>query len=167
MTYLDLAQRENWELLLSERRIAVKHDKPVRKNSLYEYTPISPIYATPRSRLLLIGTQSDSAEPRWFLGARASQYLYVSPSMTTAYVSGVQAADIKSIGLNRMTLVEFKDYGVSPYVLQLAIPYWLEDISVEVWEYQGYIPIDADNSEILDRLDAIEDKLDALENYGT
>ncbi len=63
-----------------------------------------------------------------------------------------------------MNLVEFKDYDVSPYVLQLDIPYWLEDIFIEVWEYTGYV--DPGYQEVLDRLDAIEEKIDFTENYG-
>lgn len=166
MPVWDLATRENWELLLSERRAVTYSNNTAPTDLRYKYTPISPIYATPQSHTLLIGTVSNSALQHWFLGAIASQYLYVSPSMTLDTTSGVQAGDSKKIGLNRLTLIEFKNYDVSPYILKLEIPYWLEDIAVEVWEYQGYIPASEDNSEILDRLDAIEDKLDALENYG-
>lgn len=135
----DLVTRENWELILSERRVVVYKNGTSPVNDNYKYTPISPIYASPNSHILLIGTQSNSALSHWFLGARVSQYLYVSPSTTPNLISGVQTSDIKRVGLNRLTLVKFEDYGVLPYILQLEIPYWLEDIYVEVWEYQGNI----------------------------
>lgn len=165
MSVWDLATVGNWELLLTETRIATRESTTVRPDSLYEYIPIQPIYVAPISHTLLIGTQSNTAQPHWFLGARASQFLYVSPSMSSAFVSGVQASDIQKVGLNRLTLVEFKNYDVAPYVLQLDIPYWLEDIYVEVWEYQGNIggeQSEFDASDIIERLQRIENKVDAI-----
>jgi hypothetical protein len=165
MLVWDLAERDNWELILSDRR-TVKYLENKKSTDLkYKYTPIAPIYATTESHTLLIGAVSNSALQHWFLGARASQYLYVSPSQSGSFTSGVQVEGIKPIGLNRLTLVQFKNFGVTPYVLQLEIPYWLEDIYVEVWEYSGYI--EPGYQEILDRLDSIETKTDSIENYGT
>ena len=80
-------------------------------------------------------------------------------------MSGVQTSDIKRVGLNRLTLVKFEDYGIYPYVLELQIPYWLEDIYVEVWEYQGQIDDVAqqhDINEILARLERIEQNIDMI-----
>ncbi|MBE9193254.1 hypothetical protein IQ230_23490 [Gloeocapsopsis crepidinum LEGE 06123] len=159
MTRWDLATLDNWQLILSETRIA-QRKQPIRSDSLYEYEPISPIYTNPHSHVLLIGTYSETAKPYWFLGARASQYLYVSPSMNDRFISGVQTSDIKRIGLNRLTLVKFENYGVSPYALQLEIPYWIEDIYVEVWEYLDDIQEGGEQyQEMLDRLNSIEDLL--------
>ncbi len=139
MSVWDLSTRENWELILSERRVAQRIPNSSSAQYEYKYIPISPIYTNPNSHTLLVGTYSETALPYWFLGARASQYLYVSPSDDYRFISGVQASDIKRVGLNRLTLIKFEDYGVLPYVLQLEIPYWLEDIYVEVWEYQDII----------------------------
>lgn len=158
MTNWDLATRENWELILSDQRTVVYKEGTQPTAIPYKYAPISPIYANPRSHVLLIGTYSKNARAHWFLGARASQYLYVSPSMNSSFLtSGVQASDTKKIGLNRFTLVEFKNYNIVPYVLQLDIPYWLEHIYVEVWEYQDDLVNDVD-----DRLFDIQATLDAM-----
>lgn len=157
MVDLELANSQNWELILTQRRAVIYHTDKVLRNSLYEYDPIQPIYANPRSHLLLIGTKSESSPSYWFLGARAAQFLYVSPSMESYVISGVQAQGTKNIGLNRITLVQFEDYGVSPYTLQLSIPRWIEDIQIEVWEYAN--PIVSDSQIIIDRLDSIETKL--------
>ncbi len=164
MPVWDLATRENWELLLQDRRIAQRVSDPNLAPYLYKYKPINPIYATPNSTTLLIGAYSDSARPTWFLGATASQYLYVSPSFDSQLIGGVQSSDSKKIGLRRLTLVKFDDYDISPYTLQLDIPYWLEDIYIEVWEYTGYI--EPGYQEVLDRLDSIEMKIDAMETQG-
>lgn len=164
MPVWDLAQLDNWELILSDRR-TVKYLENKKSTDLkYKYTPIDPIYTTTSSHTLLIGAVSNSALQHWFLGARASQYLYVSPSQSGNFTSGVQVEGIKPIGLNRLTLVEFKNFNVVPYVVQLEIPYWLEDIYIEVWEYDGYM--EPGYQEVLDRLDSIETKIDAIENYG-
>lgn len=162
MTSIDLATRDNWELILTQTSVVTRHSDKIRNDSLYEYDPIQPIYTTPRSPLLLIGTKSETALRRWFLGAIASQFLYVSPSTTSYVISGVQAQESRKIGLNRLTLVKFEDYGISPYILQLSIPYWIEDITVEVWEYAD--PLVSDSQNIIDRLDAIEIKIDNSSN---
>lgn len=157
---LDLATKENWELLISESR-TVTYTSGTPANDNYKYTPISPFFANPNSHILLIGTASNSALNHWFLGARASQYLYVSPSVNSNLISGVQTSEVKRVGLNRLTLVRFPDYGILPYVLQLEIPYWLEDIYVEVWEYQGmHYGEDEQYENIILRLESIEEKID-------
>lgn len=162
MPVWDLATREDWNLILTESRVAErKPTNPDPARYEYLYTAIPPIYATPNSHVLLIGTYSRSAEPHWFLGARVSQYLYVSPSMNSNFVSGVQTSDIKRVGLNRLTLIEFPNYNILPYVIQLDIPYWLEDIYIEIWEHQGYHLDESKRYEdIIARLDSIEEKLD-------
>lgn len=157
MADLQLADSSNWELLLSQSKVATRHADRLVANSYYEYEPIPP-FANPQSHLLLIGTRSDTAKPYWFLGARASQYLYLSPNISSNFTSGVQAGNSINVGLNRMTVVEFKDYDIFNYVLKLEIPYWIEDIYIEVFEYVGFVEPDA--RQILDRLDSIETKLD-------
>lgn len=160
MTDWDLVTRENWQLILTDRRI-VEKTPPVVPKAEYSYTPIPPIYAAPNSPILLIGVRSDMALSHWFLGARVSQYLYIEPNLSSGFsTSGVQASDIKSIGLNRLVLVEFKKYNIFPYVLKIEIPYWLEDIHLVVWEYIGiYQDEDEKYQNIIDRLDGIEDLL--------
>ena len=169
MPVWDLAGRENWELLLIEQRNVTYKDGKSPSDSRYSYTPISPIYITPQSHLLLVGLASNSALRNWFLGARASQYLFVSPSNTGNFASGVQVEDTKRLGLNRLTLFEFKNYNFTPYILQLEIPYWLEDIYVEVWQYTGSTGSDNPSGAvdaITQDLARIESKIDAIENYG-
>jgi len=165
MTDLQLADRSNWELILTQSRIVTRSTTKELSYSLYEYEPIQPIYANPKSHLLLIGTKSETAKPHWYLGARALQYLYVSPSTSGNFTSGVQAGSSINVGLNKMTLVKFEDYDTFDYVLELQIPYWIEDIYVEVFEYKGFI--EPDSRQILDRLDSIETKIDSIENFGS
>lgn len=72
MPVWDLATRENWELLLTERRTVVYSNNTTPSDLRYKYTPISPIYVTPESHTLLVGTVSNNARQHWFLGAKVS-----------------------------------------------------------------------------------------------
>ncbi|WP_009631024.1 hypothetical protein [Synechocystis sp. PCC 7509] len=163
MSAWDLALRENWGLVLQDSRMAERIPTPNNPPGKYKYKAIPPIYATCDSSTVLIGTYSQTAETYWFLGAKVSQFLYVSPSLSSNFVSGVQAGETKNAGLNRLTLIKFEDYGVYPYTLKLEIPYWLEDIYMEVWQYTGYE--EQGYEEVLDRLDSIEMKIDEIQNY--
>lgn len=159
MVVWDLAKQGNWQLLLAEERIVQNRKKITAYN--YEYQPISDFFASPKSHVLLIGTISNSAKKHWYLGAKASQYLYISPSLNNNLATGVQVSDTKSIRLNHLNLVKFENYNVIPYVLRLEVPYWLEDIYIEVWEYQGkYYGEDEQYENTIVRLEGIEEKID-------
>lgn len=164
MPVWDLAARENWQLILSEQRLAKNITKITA--SSYTYEPIPALFATLYNPVVLVGTYSVKAKSHWFLGARVSQYLYVSPSQNGNFISGVQVSDIKKVGLNRLTLVKFENYEVLPYVLAIEIPYWLEDIYVEVWEYEGNVvtPEMQELESIRAQLYDLEDKINTA--YG-
>lgn len=166
MPVWDLAKQGSWQLLLAEQRIVQKRRKITAYN--YEYQPIPDFFAAPKNHVLLIGAVSNSAKPHWYLGAKASQYLYVSPSSSDNLAQGVQTSETKSIRLNHLNLVKFENYNVSPYALRLEIPYWLEDIYIEVWEYQGaYYGEDEQYENTIVRLESIEEKIDAIKENMT
>lgn len=161
----DLATLGNWGLILQDKRIAIPVVNPDLPPNKRQFEAIPPLYANPISNTLLIGTFSETAKPYWFLGATATQYLYVSPSSYGNFVGGVQTSVGTKIGLNKLTLLEFKEYNVHPYVLELAIPYWIEDIYVEVWQFGGYDP--PNYQDVLDKLNLMDEKIDLIEDYGT
>lgn len=159
----DLATRENWQLILADQRVVDYVDNTQPTQTPYKYNPIEPIYATPNTHALLVGTRSSTAKLRWKLGAYVSQYLYVSPSDTGNFSSGVQIGNAQIARLNNFTFLQFPNHNVSPYVLKIEIPYWIEDIYIEVWEYTAeFTPIEnlediqLSLSEILNRLDNID-----------
>lgn len=164
MPVWDLATRENWELVLTDNRITVPIPGSETLYGGYSFEPIPPVYAVCNTDTVLVGTFSQSAKPYWFLGARVSQYLYVSPSMSSNFISGVQAGATQRAGLNRLTLFKFENYNVHPYTLSIETPYYIEDIYIEVWQYLAQDNTDSDD--ILLRLDSIEMKLDAMANPG-
>lgn len=165
MPMWDLATRDNWELVLSDSRVVTPIPNSQTDYGGYSFTPIPPVYAVCNTNTVLVGTFSQTAKPYWFLGGRVSQFLSVSPSLSSNFISGVQAGASRNVGLNRLNLLKFDDYDIYPYTLSIDTPYWLEDIYIEVWQYEGGDNTDADD--ILIRLDSIEMKIDAMENYGT
>ena len=133
---LDLEQKSNWNKVFGERLI-VQYTKEDPSKDKYRYIPLAPIYLTLNSNILLVGAQSDSAKSYYYLGAKVTQYLYVSPSSNSQFTQGVKIIDEKRIKLNNLNLVTFQDYNIYPYLLVVEVPYWLEDAYVEVWEYLG------------------------------
>jgi hypothetical protein len=164
MPVWDLATRANWELVLTDRRITTPISGSETVYGGYSFEAIPPIYAVCDTDTVLVGTFSQTAKPYWFLGGIVSQYLFVSPSMSTNFISGVQAGESKKAGLNRLTLLEFNNYNVHPYTLSIQTPYYIEDIYIEVWQYLAQDSTDSDD--ILLRLDSIEMKIDAMANHG-
>ena len=160
MTVWDLATLNNWELILAEQRNAQSYKRRTAYN--YQYEPISDIFATPNNHTLLIGSYSNKAKLHWTLGAKASQYLYISPSTISNLIGGVQGGESKTVRLNQLTLIEFPNYSILPYILRLEIPHWLEHIYIEVWEYLGQAdqPLENRLADIEDALARVEFKLD-------
>ena len=154
----ELSKQLSWNLILKGNYQA----NPLQSNPK-KFTPIPSITTSASSNILLIGIQSNSAEKHWYLGARISQYLYISPSTSSNFVQGVETSDQKRVKLNNLTLISFKDYGIYPYVLAIEIPYWLKDIYVEIWEYNQIVTDLTQQfniQEIEQKLDRIEYKID-------
>lgn len=92
------------------------------------------------SPILMVGIDSQSARKarargrKWITGGWASQWLPIIPSSTTDFAPAVQAQVIRC-NLFQLNLIRFPDLGLSSYILNLAFPWWLEDASIEVWQY--------------------------------
>lgn len=127
---MDLANHLNWDLV-------VRKTYTVQVISEKEYKPVPAVSFVVNSPLLQIGISSKSAKPYWFLGAYLEQRLLISPSSTSEFTAAVQSAEVKKVGLDRLTLVQFPDFGLYPYLLIVKFPYWLKDIFLEVWKYTG------------------------------
>lgn len=134
---LTAVQNNDWENVFAADRV-VEYNVDSQNQPL-SYTPIENMFVALDKHVLLIGISSEiNVKPWWFLGGRASQYLYLSPSSTPNLSLGVQACEQKRLKINSMTLVQFQNFGIAPYVLLIEIPYWLEQVHVEVWKYLGF-----------------------------
>jgi hypothetical protein len=101
------------------------------------------------SHVLIIGVSSVSARSTWRTGGWAAQILPFSPSTTSQFTAAVQS-DKRWLRLNAPTLVVFPKM-LPAYLLELSFPYWFDDVSVEIWRYDGR---DLDTFERLDQLEA-------------
>lgn len=136
MSLVALSLTSNWRLIAQEER-RVKFVEGNVNSQTSRYSPINPIFTLAESNIVLVGVFSETALAHWYLGARVSQYNYISPSRTGRFISGVQTSEQKRARLNQLTLINFEDYKIYPYVLAAEFPYWLEHVYYEVWEYTG------------------------------
>lgn len=136
MSVISLSSLSNWRLIVQEER-RVRFTEGNVNSQESKYRPIDPIFTLAESSIILAGVSSDTALQHWYLGARISQYNYISPSNKRRFISGVQTSEQKKIRLNQLTLLNFEDYKIYPYVLAAEFPYWLEHIYYEAWEFTG------------------------------
>lgn len=103
------------------------------------------------SHVLIIGLKSNSARSYWVTGGWAAQFFPFLPSSTSEYPAIVQGKR-RWLRLGVMSLVIFPKI-LSTWVLELQFPYWLNDISIEVWRYDGT------DLTVFDRIDTLEQQL--------
>ncbi len=73
----ELVTKDNWNLILQDRRTVQLIADPTLRPNQTRYKPINPLYANPSSNILLIGAHSDTAKTYWYLGARANIYTFL------------------------------------------------------------------------------------------
>ncbi len=61
-------------------------------------------------------------------------WLPTLPSSTTAFPAAVEASQ-ERCKLGQLNLIRFPYLGISPYIVNIAFPYWIEQIDLEVWQY--------------------------------
>lgn len=92
-------------------------------------------YLIQDSHALIIGLSSDSARSNWDTGAWCYPLIPFLPSSTSNFPAAVQAGGHR-LRLRRLNFVMFQ--RLSPqWILEMQFPYWLNDISVEIWRYDG------------------------------
>lgn len=87
------------------------------------------------SHALIIGLDSTTARSNWDTGGWAYQLIPFLPSSTSSFPAAV-AAGSNRVRLRRLNFMMFP--RLSPtWILEMQFPYWLNDISVEIWRYDG------------------------------
>jgi hypothetical protein len=122
-----------------------------------EFYPIPKQNFVCPSNLLLIGCSSTKAKDKWWLGARLSVSLSLSGFDSTFDFTGVAEIYRTNIGLKRLKLLQWRAYKPQPYIVTLDIPWWLQNLTVEAWWYDGEV---SDNYEQL--LQEINRKINAF-----
>jgi hypothetical protein len=152
----DLTNNLNWDLVLRNTYKATANP-----NIRSGFNPLPPVTVTVDRQVLLIGARNENAKPHWFLAATAYPRLLFSPSSTSQFLGIVQSQAGIQLGLDRLTLVQFKDFYLSPYLLEIRIPKWHQEMLLEIWKYNGAV------EDISAELSKIEAKLDAINPSAT
>lgn len=87
------------------------------------------------SHVVMIGVKARGIKLHWRTGGWASQNLLTIPSSTTEFTAFVKTEN-KWLTLSQLTLCVFPKL-MDTWALQIDIPRWLKDITVEVWRYDG------------------------------
>lgn len=127
---VDLQNPGKWALLLDSTHV-------ITMVSATSYTPILPFFLSFNEPILVAGASSASAKQHWYLGATMTQYLDVSPSATPPFSNLVEVGERKKIPLKGMIRLDFQNYGIYPYRAKIEVPYYLEDVRIQVWEFFG------------------------------
>lgn len=114
----------------------------VRETYTAQIITTSPLYFIPipdkffatNSNIIQVGIGSINSKPSWWLGAHVGIELFVPPSSTSQFSQWVE---IKAVPcqLGKLTLIEFPRYSPIPYRVNFRFPRWLQDVYVEVWNY--------------------------------
>lgn len=168
MSPSDIQNSLNWDLAL---RKTYQSRAPVAEGELQPYKPppILPITISVDSYVLAIGGKSSTAKSHWKLAAWVAPRLLFSPSSTSEFIAAVQSEKPQKVFLERLNLIQFVDFGIKPYLLEIIIPRWHTEMYLEVWKYSGaQVTTDLLNSLNLARqkLEIIEEKVDFINTYG-
>lgn len=144
----------NWDRVLTNTYTA----RPASPTDPDLFISIPRLTVLVDSTVLLVGMRNRFAKPRWYLAGGVSPRLLFSPSSRTEFTSTVVSQGRVRIGLDRLTLLRFRDFNVSPYLLEIDIAAWHREMYVEVWKYSG--PLD----DVDTHLQRIETKLDTALN---
>jgi hypothetical protein len=131
---VDLTNGLNWNLLKREsyRGQIIK----VYPDRSYDFYGVPDVQVVCRSPILLVGVRSTTAPPHWKLGCFASQHLPFIPSSTTEFAAAVnETQEQLKCRLGLLNKIQFPYSGIYPYILNLAFPIYIEQISIEVWQY--------------------------------
>lgn len=126
----DLQNVSQWQLIL-------RNSYQVEYQSSSKYTAIPDFFIEFNQPTVVAGATSRSAKAHWFLGANITQYLDISPTNSNRLRNFVKVGERQKIPLDQMAKLEFQDYGIYPYHAKIEIPYYIEDINLEIWEFLG------------------------------
>lgn len=129
---MDFSNDLNWDLVLRQSYFT-------QLNPAYPkgFIPIPAITLSLDSHTLVIGAKSSKARVSWYLAAYVIPKLLFSPSSTSNFVGAVQTQERQRIKLDTLNLIKFTDFGLSPYLLEISIAPWHQEIDLEVWKYLG------------------------------
>jgi hypothetical protein len=96
-------------------------------------------FGTDGGRVLLVGCRSSVAKPTWNLGVWTWVATFATPN-TNSDILPYTVLVREPCMLNVFTLVKIPKYfldNTTPYSIFLVFPFWLTQVNVEVYRYNG------------------------------
>ena len=128
----DFSNNLNWDLVIRQTYTG----QPV-STVPPSYLPIPPKLISLDAKVLLIGTRNDKAKSSWYTAGWVSSRLDFSPSSTSQFSGLVQGSSRYRLALNKLNLVRFENFDLSPYVIEVNIAKWHTEMLIEIWKYSG------------------------------
>jgi hypothetical protein len=107
------------------------------------------------SRYLAISAYSSKAKPTWRYAGYVAQVCRLGSGGTASPLPAVDTL-VEKVYLGRARLLTYPGF-TSNYALVFVPPYWLEDLTLRVYEYSGAV-----SDSITDRLIGLERSINAL-----
>lgn len=126
---LELGDRLNWNVLVQQTYVATQVSE---KN----FIPLPPVSVQSTSNIIAAGGRNPKSSVRWQLAAWLHPCLSITPSSTSQFVSLTQLGR-HAVPLDRLGLIHFPHYEPIPYLLYITFPRWHQELSLEVWSYDG------------------------------
>lgn len=123
---LDLAGTLRWNLIATRNLAWVPSGDG--------FSPIPDQAILCNSPVIQVGAASPNAPPHWFLGCWATPLLLIQPDTQTEFIAGT-ALDNFAVPLNRLRIIDIGVDGPLPFVLQVKIPVWHQQLYLEVYGY--------------------------------
>ncbi|MGL5805390.1 MAG: hypothetical protein ACRC11_08095 [Xenococcaceae cyanobacterium] len=160
---LDLSNPLSWNIAFQQTL------KATPTGNAGEFYPIRRQNFLCPSNILLIGSSSTKAKSSWWLGCRVSVNLSIGPPDSSSKYTGIIEVARANVGLNQLKLFHWQEYEPKPYVILLFIPWWLEEVEIEAYWYDG--PESSSYEELLKGIDVrtinIEREISLINNNGT
>ena len=135
---MDLSNPNNWSLVFStnlQAHLAAQHG--TGPGSVLIFDPIPPVQTSIASPVGLVRCTSRTANPKWFLGCWINVFLSFARQRTRVFS--------RKCSLKSATFLDLPNFEQFPYEVEFSIPEWMEDLSIELWQFTEasgrYIPV--------------------------
>lgn len=106
------------------------------------------------SNVLAIGVQAANARPNWRTGGWATQLQIIRVDSFTNF-GNLVATERQRLRLGLLNLCVFPQ-SLSDWTLDLIIPYWFNQVYIEIWSYDGRDKADYEfGLEISEKVDSL------------
>jgi hypothetical protein len=149
---LKLGNAENWN------EIFYQSFNAQQSGQFYAPIPKITVPAQLESNILAVYVTCVPAKPTWYFAGFLNQSVYTG--LTVGDTPNAESAQRRKIWLNKITLIRL-DRLADSYAVTFDVPKWFQSVTFHLWEYIGP---NADSADIESQLEAVNAKLETIEN---